>query len=165
MKPNFTRKNWYGFNHNEVNKKFDGGLTFLNSFCIYDEYDPVTVYKVKNPNKAKGHKKYLLLYLDSFINKLVIRGMSPYQMNKEKYRSAALCLKCNDLIFSANRHNMCSCSCYNISVDGGKDYFSISYQTPLYRTLTVDLLTGKEKLTKKQKHNNKFNEKIEKLIK
>lgn len=32
------------------------------------------------------------------------------------------CLKCGDIIESKNRHDFVTCSCGNVSVDGGKDY-------------------------------------------
>ena len=32
------------------------------------------------------------------------------------------CLKCGAIIESKNRHDFVTCSCGNVSVDGGKDY-------------------------------------------
>ena len=32
------------------------------------------------------------------------------------------CLKCGDIIESKNRHDFVTCSCGNVSFDGGKDY-------------------------------------------
>lgn len=32
------------------------------------------------------------------------------------------CLKCGDIIESKNRHDFVTCSCGNVSVDGGKYY-------------------------------------------
>ena len=32
------------------------------------------------------------------------------------------CLKCGDIVESKNRHDFVTCSCGNVSVDGGKDY-------------------------------------------
>lgn len=43
----------------------------------------------------------------------------------EKYKiieNKAKCLLCGDVIESVNRHDYVTCSCGNISVDGGKDY-------------------------------------------
>lgn len=34
----------------------------------------------------------------------------------------AKCLKCNEILESKNRYDYVSCSCGNLSVDGGKDY-------------------------------------------
>ena len=38
-------------------------------------------------------------------------------------RNAAQCAKCGDIIESKHRHDFVSCSCDEIFVDGGKDYF------------------------------------------
>lgn len=43
--------------------------------------------------------------------------------------NAAECLKCGDLIRSKNRHDMVSCSCGSISVDGGSWYLRRSGNT------------------------------------
>lgn len=43
----------------------------------------------------------------------------------EKYKiieNKAKCLLCGNVIESVNRHDYVTCSCGNISVDGGKDY-------------------------------------------
>ena len=42
-------------------------------------------------------------------------------------RNMAKCLDCNDVIESHYRHDFVSCSCGNISVDGGKDYTKRSF--------------------------------------
>lgn len=49
----------------------------------------------------------------------------------------AQCLECNDIIESTYRHDFVQCSCQNIFVDGGKDYFrsgarNMSAFLPLY---------------------------------
>lgn len=36
------------------------------------------------------------------------------------------CKKCNDIIFSKNRHDMCYCKCGAIAIDGGADYIRIT---------------------------------------
>jgi len=57
------------------------------------------------------------------------------------------CLTCNDIIFSAHRHHMVTCSCKGISVDGGMDYLrrvgngpyeeqSITVEDDLYDAMT-----------------------------
>lgn len=40
----------------------------------------------------------------------------------------ALCLICEERPFSANRHDHKSCSCGNVSVDGGMSYIRHSYK-------------------------------------
>ena len=43
-------------------------------------------------------------------------------------KNAAKCLKCGDIIESKHRHDYVTCSCGNISVDGGTDYLRRSFQ-------------------------------------
>lgn len=38
-------------------------------------------------------------------------------------RNAAQCALCNDIIESRDRHHFASCSCGEIFVDGGHEYF------------------------------------------
>jgi len=37
-------------------------------------------------------------------------------------KNSVRCLKCDDIIESKYRHDFVTCSCGNISVDGGHDY-------------------------------------------
>lgn len=43
-------------------------------------------------------------------------------MSKEIIRNAARCKLCGDVIESRYRHDFVTCSCGNLSVDGGLDY-------------------------------------------
>lgn len=43
------------------------------------------------------------------------------------YTNAARCLLCGDFIRSKNRHDFNTCSCGNISVDGGSHYVRRSF--------------------------------------
>jgi hypothetical protein len=45
--------------------------------------------------------------------------MSDIDRNRELIRNAARCLLCGDEIESKHRHDLQSCSCGNLSVDGG----------------------------------------------
>lgn len=44
-----------------------------------------------------------------------------YQIG-DVFENKAECLKCNDVIMSENRHHYNTCSCGNLSVDGGSWY-------------------------------------------
>lgn len=44
--------------------------------------------------------------------------------------NAAICKVCNDRIESTHRHDYVTCSCGNLSVDGGYDYLKRTFQTP-----------------------------------
>jgi len=58
------------------------------------------------------------------------RGSSKEHRNKlnigDIYLNAVTCHKCTYFIRSRNRHDMVSCSCGNISVDGGSMYLKRS---------------------------------------
>ncbi len=49
-----------------------------------------------------------------------------HQWGKAILRNSALCRLCGDAIESTNRHHMVTCSCGEISVDGGQAYFRSS---------------------------------------
>ncbi len=136
-----SKPNWYGFDHDAVNKRFDGDLTFVNDICVNGEYYPVAVYRAANPNVEKGHKKYMLLQTTNEGGGLV-RGMSEEEMEKWRYQDAVHCLKCNQVIYSINRHDFRSCRCESISIDGGRDYTKLACDnTSRYVLGTLDLLT------------------------
>ena len=44
------------------------------------------------------------------------------------FKNAAKCLKCGDVIESKHRHDYVTCSCGNVSVDGGTDYLRRSFK-------------------------------------
>ena len=47
---------------------------------------------------------------------------------KRIIENSAKCLKCGDKIVSKHRHDYVTCSCGNISVDGGLDYCRRSFK-------------------------------------
>lgn len=50
----------------------------------------------------------------------------------------AECLKCGDVIESKHRHDFVTCSCGNLSVDGGKDYLKRSVkEQDQYRDMSI----------------------------
>ena len=49
-------------------------------------------------------------------------------MRKKIIKNSVQCLKCADIIESKNRHDYVTCSCGNVSVDGGTDYLRRSFQ-------------------------------------
>jgi hypothetical protein len=61
-------------------------------------------------------------------------------MEKEKkiiLENKVKCLKCEDIIVSAHRHDFNSCSCGKISVDGGMDYLRRSGDLDNYEDLSI----------------------------
>lgn len=142
-------KNYYGFNHKQVNKRFEGGLTYLNDVCVNKEYAPVAVYKVDSPNRDKGHKDYLLLQTTTSNGKAqaLVRGMDAEEMEKYRFQDAIKCTHCNDVIYSVNRHDNRYCECGKVSIDGGSCYTSTSFELPSDYVLgTIDILTDEFKL-------------------
>lgn len=128
--------NYYGFDHDAVNKKFTGGLTFLNTVSI--EGSAHAVYKVKIPDKAKGHKKYLLLTYK------YIMGMSPQKINKYRIANAIKCLECNKILVSLHVHDYKTCGCPNETmIDGGDCYFKAgAVNLKKIKKLKIDMFTG-----------------------
>ena len=128
--------NWFGFNHDEVNRQFEGDLTYIGTFCIGENYQPYAVYHNANPNRDKNHKDYFLL------TKYYFSGINKEEMEKERYQNAIVCKECDNLIYSVMRHDCRCCECGNCSIDGGKNYTSINGDPDKYELVTIDLLTG-----------------------
>lgn len=134
------KPNWFGLDHEAVRTQFEGDLQFCNEFCVNGEYSPSAVYVAKNPNKAKGHKKYALL--SKAHGQWYIRGMSPQKMTQFRYQEAIHCLDCDDVIYSVNRHDMRACGCGKVFIDGGKDYTKINFKSgATFKQVVIDLIT------------------------
>lgn len=140
------KRNYYGFDHKAVNKRFTGDLTYLNDFCVNDEYYPISVYKVANPDRSKGHKDYMLLQSDPLTKGGLVRGMSEEEINKWCYQDGIKCHSCDDIIYSVNRHDYTHCKCGKVNVDGGKDYLKIGFESnAIYTIVNINLLTDEVK--------------------
>lgn len=57
-------------------------------------------------------------------------------------RNSATCLKCGDEIESKDRWHFATCSCGNISVDGGKDYLRRVSRTDEWEETSIELKAG-----------------------
>ena len=69
---------------------------------------------------------------DKILNTLKEKGLELVS-NIEEYKNRksilkVKCLKCGDIIESVHRHDFVTCSCGNVSVDGGKDYLRRCFQ-------------------------------------
>ena len=134
------KPNWYGFDHVKVNQQFGGQLTFVNDFCVNDEYAPSAVYRAANPDTSKGHKRYMLLTKSN--GQFFVRGIDERQIELYRYQDALHCRNCDNVVYSINRHDFRSCSCGNVSIDGGRDYTKCSFKTgAIFDQVKVDLLT------------------------
>lgn len=138
---------YYGFDHEQVKKHFDGEPEFVNEFCVNDEYAPVAVYRAKKVNRKKGHKKYLLLQTQKGPDgkrQILVRGMSAPKMEEWRYQEGVHCLQCGDVIYSVNRHDCHHCSCGAVMVDGGRDYLRCGWNPgTMCEGVVIDLLKNK----------------------
>lgn len=137
--------NWYGFLHEKVSEHY-GGAEFINTFCVRGEYEPVAVYKAKNPDRSKGHKDYLLLQIISPVpggdeRVMLVRGMDRKEINEYRYQDAIYCKRCDEVIFSVMRHDARHCSCGGALVDGGADYLRYGGDQELLEVVILDFLT------------------------
>lgn len=57
-------------------------------------------------------------------------------------RNSAVCLKCGDEVESRHRHDFVTCSCGNISVDGGKDYLRRAAKTDEWEDTSIEVKAG-----------------------
>jgi len=135
-----VKPDWFGIDYKALAASLEGSCTYLNTFCILGEYSPSAIFKCASPNKAKGHQKYVLLSKSA--GQWFIRGMSAQQMAKFRYQDAIHCLSCDDVIYSVMRHDMNRCTCGKVSIDGGKDYTRIGFDSKSpFQSVTIDLLT------------------------
>jgi hypothetical protein len=60
-------------------------------------------------------------------------------------RNRIQCLLCNEIIESKHRHDYVTCSCGNVSVDGGQDYCKVNFKTDQWKPVKEkeDDSTGK----------------------
>lgn len=141
--------NWYGILHDQINNKFEGELEYCGTFCIKGNYNPSAVYKSKNPNHSKGHKKYMLLTKYPYQKDLwAVSGMTPQAMKKERYQIGLWCPVCGDVIYSVNRHDYRECECQSCFIDGGKDYTRCN---PEGVVVNIDLISGKVEFCNEEK--------------
>ena len=129
--------NYYGLKHDIVNEMFEGDLTFMNTLSINGTAH--AIYKAKNPNKKKGHKKYMGLVVNGISG--IVTGFTPKKLAEYRYRSVVQCLKCNEIIQSCSQHDYVNCSCGNAMIDGGDSYLRCSVGDTL--VLKADLIERK----------------------
>jgi len=59
-------------------------------------------------------------------------GMKTYLLNQAK------CNECGDIITSEHRHDFVTCSCHELSVDGGSSYLKRSFLSGNYTELSIE---------------------------
>ena len=61
--------------------------------------------------------------------------------------NAIKCLGCGDTIFSRSRHDFRTCTCKNLSIDGGFDYSKVSFNPEVgYEHIDLDIDVEKKDL-------------------
>lgn len=133
--------NYFELDHEATNKKFLGGLTFMNTISIYGV--ATAVYKAKTPDKKKGHKKYMLLFLAH--ETMYVSGMTSLEIKKYRYAEGIHCLQCDEFLVSVSRHDYKACSCPNeATIDGGDCYIrSGAMDLTKIKLVRVDMFTRK----------------------
>ncbi len=143
--------NYYGLNHEKINEKFSGDLTYIRTFSIRGHH--WAVYRAANPNLELGHKRYMMLgctydvpvdLTEDLTRKWYVSGSTEQQMNEERFQEGVLCTACDTVLYSINRHHFHKCGCKNETfVDGGKDYLRFGgANLKLIERVEIDLVDG-----------------------
>lgn len=145
---------WFSINHDRINDKFDGDLSFVNYINVGDDGDLVAaVYRAAKPNRKLGHKEFMLIWkrlafsseTQEVSHQYMVSGMELEQIKKHTKVDGLACLECGTAMFSLNRHHFHKCGCPNDAfVDGGKDYLRFgAMKMAKTQPVTIDLLTDK----------------------
>jgi hypothetical protein len=136
FKKTILHKNINGLDHKKVNKSIEGGLTYLCDMILEGHSHPLTIYKVKTPNREKDHKDYVGLYVRDKLGYITgFNSLKPEQ----QFITGVHCTLCDTVAYSAYRHDMSYCKCGAFYIDGGRDY----NRTNSANTVIVDLLSNK----------------------
>lgn len=143
--------NYYGLDHEAVNKKFSGDLTYIRTFTIGAHY--WAVYRAKSPDKSKGHKRYMMLGHRPNSDQWYVSGRTSKEIQKDRKQDAVLCMMCKTILYSIHVHHYHGCGCTNQTfVDGGREYLRCGgVDAGKVRSGTLDLLTGKFRLSRVKK--------------
>ena len=138
------KHNYFGIDHVGVKKKFEGNPEYCNDIEIKGR--TWAVYSVKNPNRTKGHKDFLLLTIDRVVEGVIISGMDKTTIENYRRIVAIHCLRCDEAIYSPHRHSMVNCECKSVAIDGGSEYSRLLYQPGdiMHKMVTLDVLTDTE---------------------
>jgi hypothetical protein len=146
---NTLKRNYYDLDLSKINDKFEGDLTYLGDTAAKE--GPFTrvysVFKAAQPNRAKGHKEYMLIHRDYVTMTYYVSGREETDMEKLRYVSGLKCKECGEVLVSLARHDYQACNCENnCSLDGGLDYIKRGAKDlSKVAFVTIDLLTGEVK--------------------
>lgn len=117
---------YVGVKHDKICEHFEGDLNYVGTMPVELDssngkvWKPCSVYHCSNPNRAKSHKDYLLVFRHG--NGMMVSGRDEKDMVFEF--TGLKCLECGETMLSLDRHHFTSCGCKNGAfADGGMDYF------------------------------------------
>lgn len=116
---------FYQFNTQEIRDHFKKkNLMYLNTFVI-NSYMPYAVYGLPEPDK-KGLKYLIVQQKKGDLKDAKTAWMTEEGMKPWRKQEGIRCKKCGDVIYSRYVHDMHSCKCEAVYIDGGKEYLRIS---------------------------------------
>jgi hypothetical protein len=134
--------NYYGVNPEAVIKNFEGDLSYVGSFSV--DGRARAVFKNANPNREKSHKDFMMLHTiyDPAKAKATwfVSGMDNELMREFLVLTVLKCKKCDDMVYSADRHHMAYCTCKEVAIDGGDVYCKVTGKAEDYEMYTWDVL-------------------------
>jgi len=135
--------NYYGFDHNFVNEKFGGDLTYLGTLPIGNTKLPWALYLAKTPDREKGHKDIMMLMSHGSKQGGQVSGRDISELKDGKLQHTWLqCLKCQDYVVSQHVHDFRTCQCGACSIDGGMEYTRVVGSPEDYQLILWDYLNG-----------------------
>jgi hypothetical protein len=119
-----TKKNYLKLDipaaENHLNAKYINDISIKRKDGEWAN-NAVALFYSENPDKSKGHKHYVYLFHNLADDNLYVGGADELD-DETRFISAILCDKCDELIYSAYRHDYTECSCGKTFIDGGRDY-------------------------------------------
>lgn len=124
--------------YEKIPEVMSGDITYLGDTCVRGSYEPVILLNARKPDLEKGHKPFPFLFFQG--GSMMIGGLTEEEFNSSyRYQDAKHCTKCDEVIYSAYRHDCRHCSCGDVMIDGGRDYTRCSLNGVSGR---IDFLTG-----------------------
>lgn len=128
----------------------DGSITLSSGQVVFSFHQDLDcsgrVCPVHNPSDHE-FRNLPLGFVDGHMvryaaDNTILIDPDDYQLNRYGtaiLRNSAKCLKCGDEVFSRSRHDFVTCSCGNVSVDGG-----LAYVRHLFRERDLYLNTSEQ---------------------
>jgi hypothetical protein len=129
--------NYFGFDTDKATEKL-GAEIYLGDMEINDRV--AAMFHSPNYDVSKGHKEFP--YLTMVGDTIYVGALDKDEFELVRYLTVAKCTECGETIRSLYRHDMVSCKCGAISIDGGIDYTKISGDIESADIRTMDMLTG-----------------------